>query len=77
MTARDRARYLEYLKSEHWRTIRRLALEHYDYRCALCNDAGPLQVHHRTYEDGRYGEHLNDLVALCPTCHAKFHGKEK
>jgi putative DNA primase/helicase len=37
-------------------------------RCAVCYAAGPLQVHHRTYE--RFGhEELTDCLPLCGGCH--------
>lgn len=64
--------YAEYLLTDHWRTMRRLALEAGDWRCALCDNADLLEVHHRTYE--RLGqERLRDLVVLCEDCHARHH----
>lgn len=66
-------RYREvYLKSDHWRRMRRLALEDADHRCAVCNATEHLDVHHRTYE--RLGnERLTDLLVLCRSCHDIFH----
>jgi hypothetical protein len=66
--------YLAYLQSDHWKEMRRLALEYADYRCQLCNSPECLEVHHRTYE--RMGrERLADLVALCADCHGWHHGR--
>jgi hypothetical protein len=43
-------------------------------RCQLCGVAGNLNVHHNTYK--RRGAELpSDVIALCRSCHAKFHGK--
>lgn len=66
--------YLEYLKTEHWKQVRNMALAQAGNRCQLCNNDRSLQVHHRTYE--RVGhEDLKDLTVLCGKCHRAFHGK--
>ena len=68
--------YASYLATGHWHTVRKEALRRALYRCQLCNAAGPLQVHHRTYAHlGWEDEHLTDLIALCGRCHAKHHNK--
>jgi hypothetical protein len=64
--------YQEYLRSDHWQTMRRLALDHAEHRCQLCYSPNRLEVHHRTYE--RLGaERLADLTVLCDACHQAFH----
>jgi 5-methylcytosine-specific restriction endonuclease McrA len=64
--------YEQYLQTEHWQAMRRLALEAADHHCLLCDADSNLDVHHRTYE--RLGmEQLRDLVVLCETCHARHH----
>jgi 5-methylcytosine-specific restriction endonuclease McrA len=77
--------YQEYLQTEFWKHIRgrviRLA-EADAEGCFNCSIAlkkcwkvygHGFQVHHLTY--ARLGnEHPDDLVALCPGCHAKEHG---
>lgn len=68
-------KYEDYLKTEHWRTMRRLALEHADYRCQLCGSTDDLHVHHREYNP--YNERLSDLTVLCGNCHARFHGVKR
>jgi len=61
-----------YLRSAHWQSMRRTALEHAEYRCAVCYAGDSLDVHHRTYE--RLGdERITDLLVLCRTCHDIFH----
>jgi 5-methylcytosine-specific restriction endonuclease McrA len=64
--------YQTYLRSEHWQTMRRLALEYAENSCQLCCSPSPLHVHHRSYE--RLGrEKLSDLIVLCEGCHRRFH----
>jgi hypothetical protein len=45
-------KYQDYLASTYWRDSRRRrqALERAEHRCAICNSARRLDVHHRTYE---------------------------
>ena len=64
--------YTEYLQTEHWQKVRKYALQRAGYSCQLCNEKGPLDVHHRTYE--RLGwEWDKDVIALCRDCHEKHH----
>ena len=66
--------YDEYLASEHWQKTRLRGLKQADYRCALCNSAENLDVHHKTYE--RLWQELpSDLTVLCRECHGKYHVK--
>lgn len=68
------AEYFAYLQTDHWKEMRRLALEHAEHRCQLCNSPDNLEVHHRTYE--RMGrERLGDLTVLCTDCHGWHHGR--
>lgn len=61
-----------YLRSPHWLKVRGEALERAEHRCQVCNAAGSLDVHHRTYE--RLGrEAPTDLTVLCRRCHERFH----
>ena len=66
--------YKEYLQTEHWKAIRKRALDYAGHRCQLCNTGDSLQVHHRTYER-RGCEEPTDVTVLCAYCHAKFHDK--
>lgn len=66
--------YDTYLASEHWQQVRRRALWTWDYRCAVCNSAQFVDVHHRTYK--RLGrERWNDVIVLCRTCHENYHNR--
>jgi hypothetical protein len=69
--------YKDFLKTQYW-----LAVSHHVKTgrpwCALCCEpmAGPLQVHHRTYEHrGSEWVHLDDFTVLCGDCHETFHSK--
>lgn len=65
--------YREYLRSEWWQWKRERAIKRAGCCCELCNDPGPLEVHHTTYD--RLGrEHNNDLVVLCRDCHRHVTG---
>jgi hypothetical protein len=68
--------YEDYIKSPEWAEKRKIVMQMWCNRCALCNiGATPLDLHHRTYD--RVGNELvTDLVPLCRNCHAKFHGKQ-
>jgi len=68
--------YTEYLKTEHWSKIRKSALRRAKYKCQLCKNDGELHVHHNTYEN-RGHEEYTDVIVLCRSCHAQFHGKDK
>jgi len=69
-------RYDLYLQTAEWKTLRRLKMESASHRCQVCNtDAGPLEVHHRTYER-RGRERLDDLTVLCRRCHQSHHDAE-
>lgn len=66
--------YNEYLKTEHWKKIRKRALKKAKYACRLCNSKENLNVHHRTYK--RKGAEIpSDIIVLCESCHGKFHDK--
>lgn len=64
--------YHDYLRTHHWHTIRRAALDHYGPACVLCGETGQVDVHHRTYAR-RGEERLHDLTVLCRSCHDRFH----
>jgi len=68
------SRYSEYLKSDAWKTKRKLVLKRANYTCEGCGlEKTSLDVHHLTYE--RKGcELLTDLVAYCKKCHSLAHG---
>ena len=68
--------YRAYLRSPEWQVRREEALRHAGHRCQLdASHAGPLHVHHNSYE--RLGHELaEDLLVLCEGCHRRHHGHE-
>lgn len=67
------ADWAAYLASAAWRERRSACHQRYGYRCAICNQSDELHAHHRTYE--RVTRELStDLITLCRSCHALFHG---
>ena len=64
--------YGVYLKTAHWQKVRTDALRRAEGRCALCNSAASLQVHHRTY-DRRGAERPADVIVMCDPCHNHHH----
>lgn len=68
-------RYGQYLRSQQWDLIRRRVRAKYKNTCQECFKAGKVEIHHKTYE--RIGaERIDDLVALCPSCHKALHAGE-
>lgn len=67
-----RAWYANYLKSDHWKATRLLALEHYGNRCSICGSSERLQVHHKHYSSLKH-ETMADLQVLCVGCHENSH----
>jgi AAA domain len=66
------AEYDAYRRTEHWAKVRLRALDAAGGVCQDCGQAAPVDVHHRTYER-LWEEAPGDLVALCPSCHARRH----
>ena len=68
--------YANFLQTHYWKVIRRYIL-HTQHGCAVCARQNiPIHVHHKTYmHHGEEHIYPEDLVALCATCHAKFHDK--
>ena len=68
--------YKEYLKTEWWKHLRKMALERDKYQCQLCGSAKNIQVHHISYENLGCEEEIDDLVCLCSKCHSAVHTKD-
>jgi len=64
--------YKDYLLSNDWQIVRRIALAHFGNKCQLCGSTQNLNVHHKNY-DNIGNETLDDLTLLCKSCHEKFH----
>src|SRR4051812_39820826 len=64
--------YLDYLKSNHWKSLSRACRERDGHQCVWCGSTETLDVHHITYE--RFGnERPEDLVTICRDCHKTRH----
>jgi hypothetical protein len=64
------AAYRDHLKSANWKKLRKAKLAEAHGLCQRCGSgSGRREVHHKSYE--RLGnERLDDLIVLCPECHA-------
>lgn len=67
-------KYLVYLLSDEWKAKRHLVLERDMNLCQHCKQKPAVDIHHLTYEH-LFNEPIEDLLALCPTCHSKVHSK--
>jgi 5-methylcytosine-specific restriction endonuclease McrA len=74
--------YADYLRTNHWRQLRKRKIVAVDGRCERCGFYGQrdkegrmhgLDVHHLTYEHLGH-EDMADLETLCRTCHREQHG---
>lgn len=64
--------YKDYLKTEHWKSVKEEFGEKNPRRCYFCGSNFNLNLHHITYD--RLGkEDLSDLVWLCRRCHKYTH----
>ena len=71
--------YRLYLRTPHWKRMRRRAIVFANYRCITCRSDKRLEVHHLRYRDERgrsilWREKMSDLQVLCHSCHAKVGG---
>lgn len=67
------ARYRQYLRSDHWRQLRRRILARDGYTCTDCGSREKLQVHHLCYRPVLEDALDADLATLCGDCHARVH----
>ena len=65
--------YQEYLYSEEWRERRNAVMERDGWKCVVCGEEAQ-DVHHLTYER-IFKEKLEDLIAVCRSCHSQLHSK--
>jgi predicted HNH restriction endonuclease len=69
--------YKEYLLSDRWRELRKLAIHAACGKCQLCNSSIKIEVHHREYPKVLGEEPLSFLTVLCHKCHKMYHRKAK
>lgn len=70
--------YDKYLKTNHWKSLRKTIAERDKYTCQLCKGIfkSKFNIHHLTYK--RIGhELLTDLIFYCEICHSIAHGSKK
>jgi hypothetical protein len=66
--------YQEFLRTYYWRAVRREVLKSCRFKCRECRKRWATEVHHRRYENHGYEHlHLNDLNAVCRSCHESWH----
>jgi len=67
--------YKSYLQGSHWRQLRQrfFSSKRFNGRCFICSNKEKIfEIHHKTYKQ-LGAEKLNNLVALCSTCHYAVH----
>jgi hypothetical protein len=70
-------RYSDYLKSRHWRAVKKRYRSRHRYKCTRCRCAEALHLHHLRYSNIG-NEPDEDLIYLCAKCHTKEHkGRKK
>ncbi len=57
-----------------YQTARLLVFKRDDYRCRICRNHGVLHAHHLNYD--KTNNRLENLVALCSTCHLRHHRRQ-
>jgi hypothetical protein len=68
--------YPDYLRSDHWASIRQTKIDSVGGVCAFCSSTLQLHVHHREYPTDRMKVTPGMLVVLCKRCHGLLHGVE-
>lgn len=64
--------YAQYLKSDHWKSLKASKERKAPRRCAICASLKQIHLHHLFYR-GWYGEKHEDLRWLCARCHKLAH----
>ena len=65
------------LKEGEWDVLRKQCYKEAGYKCEVCGGRGskwPVECHEIwNYDDEKYTQTLNGLIALCPNCHMVKH----
>jgi 5-methylcytosine-specific restriction endonuclease McrA len=61
------------LSPEEYTVVRKKVLERDSWRCQDCGAIKELQVHHIKPRSQLGGDVMQNLIALCATCHGKRH----
>lgn len=69
--------YLEYLRSEHWLSLRAASDALHGKKCIKCHDTGPLEHHHLYYGGDEGWQSCTEwhVVPVCPSCHRWIHSE--
>lgn len=73
----DRGKYLEHLRGDYWREVRRAVARRAKYRCERCDQQIGMRGdgHHLSYWAlYREMEDLDSVQYLCRDCHDYVHG---
>ncbi len=65
-------KYNEYRSTDTWKQKRKLVHERDNNICQICKQEKSTEIHHLTYKN-IYNEKLEDLIAICHTCHKTVH----
>lgn len=65
--------YLEYLRSDWWKDLRKKAIERDDNKCGFCGGIFK-EVHHIKYPKRFKQDHIDNLICVCKKCHRRLHG---
>lgn len=71
------AKHEAYLQSNHWRDLRLRAFAKAKHRCEGCCSKRDLEGHHLIYRDPLEDGTVDDIMALCASCHKAFHEEAK
>lgn len=75
---RKKMPYVDFLKSDYWKQVRKLVLKRDGRMCVICRETKQLDIHHDTYKNhGDEMNHLDDLMTLCRKCHKEHHDAQK
>ena len=62
------------LPREVWDKLRRVAYARAGGKCSVCGAGGRLEAHEVwSYDDEKHIQSLQDIIAVCPACHAVIH----
>ena len=67
-----RSRYLAYLQSREWASLRKAKFNQDGYACQVCGSTFRIRVHHIRYRN-LADVILSDLVVMCEVCHDDYH----
>lgn len=69
-------KYAVYIQSEHWFKRRNRYWQEHPRRCAVCNTAQRLHLHHMLYNSSLYGREPDEhLIGLCEAHHDMYHAE--